>query len=277
MDVTNAFLHGVLDEEVCMSLPRGYTPANQGMLPPNAVCRLHKSLYGLKQASRQLYHCFSMVVFIAGFQQSPANNTLFVKVTGTSFIALLVYVDDIMIASNCDVELQKLETSLHQSFKIKDMGAPKYFLGLGIARNTTGISICLRKYALDILVTTRMLACKSSSVPMEPVVHLTKESGVRVIDARPYRELIGRLLYLTITRPDITFAVNNLSQFLSCPTNLHMETTYRVLRYLKNNSGQGLSYVAIQNHALMHLLMRIGELVQTLGDLLLVYVNLYRL
>ena len=164
------------------------------MLPPNAVYRLHKSLYGLKQASRQLYHCFSMVVFKAGFQQSLANNTLFVKVTGTSFIALLVYVDDIMVASNCDVELQKLKTTLRQVFKIKDMGAPKFFLGLEIARNTTSISICQRKYALDILVTTRMLSCKSSSVQMDPLVHLTKESGVRLTDVRPYREIIGRLL-----------------------------------------------------------------------------------
>ena len=124
------------------------------------------------------------------------------------------------------------------------MGAPKYFLGLEIARNSTGIPICQRKYALDILATTGMLACKPSSVPMDPVVHLTKESGVLLTDARPYRELIGRLLYLTITRPDITFAVNNLSQFLSCPTNLHMDAAYRVLRYLKNNPGQGLFYAA---------------------------------
>ena len=74
------------------------------------------------------------------------------------------------------------------------MGAPKFFLGLEIARNTPSISICQRKYALDILVTTRMLSCKSSSVLMDPLVHLTKESGVRLTDVRPYREIIGRLL-----------------------------------------------------------------------------------
>ncbi|KAG7578814.1 GAG-pre-integrase domain [Arabidopsis thaliana x Arabidopsis arenosa] len=243
MDVTNAFLHGTLDEEIFMSLPQGYTPAN-GVLPPNPVCRLHKSLYGLKQASRQWYHCFSNVVLQAGFIQSPGDNTLFVKQRGTVFIALLVYVDDIMIASNSDSELQALKDALHAAFKIKDMGAPKFFLGLEIARNATGISVCQRKYALDILASTGMLACQPCRVPMDPTITLTKETGTLLDNGTSYRELVGRLLYLTITRPDITFAVHKLSQFLSCPTDIHMQAAHRVLRYLKGNPGQGLFYAA---------------------------------
>ena len=242
MDVTNAFLHGDLDEEIYMSLPLGYTPSNGVPLPPNPVCKLRKSLYGLKQASRQWYHCFSKVVLAAGFTQSLVDNTLFVRKTSTSFTALLVYVDDILIASNNDEALNELKTALHLAFEIKDMGAPRFFLGLEIARNSTGISLCQRKYALDILSSTGMLACKPVSVPMDPSVHLRKDTGTLLPSVKPYRELIGRLLYLTITRPDITFAVNYSSQFLSCPTDVHLQAAHRVLRYLKSNPGQGLFY-----------------------------------
>ena len=231
MDVTNAFLHGDLDEEIYMSLPLGYTPSNGVPLPPNHVCRLRKSLYGLKQASRQWYHCFSKVVLNAGFTQSAVDNTLFVRKTSTSFTALLVYVDDILIASNNDDALALLKNALHQAFDIKDMGTPRFFLGLEIAHNAT-----------DILSSTGMLACKPVSVPMDPSVHLSKTTGTLLPSAKPYRELIGRLLYLTITRPDITFAVNYLSQFLSCPTDVHLQAAHRILRYLKSNPGQGLFY-----------------------------------
>ncbi|XP_019094528.1 PREDICTED: uncharacterized protein LOC109129936 [Camelina sativa] len=246
MDVTNAFLHGSLDEEIYMSFPQGYTFPGGTQLPPNAVCRLHKSLYGLKQASRQWYHCFSGVILRASFTQCPGDNTLFVKQRGTRFIALLIYVDDIMIASNNDNDLQEVKTILHAAFKIKDMGAPKFFLGLEIARNSSGISVCQRKYALDILASTGLLACKPCSVPMNPSVHFTKDMGTPLDSARAtsYRELIGGLLYLTITRPDITFAVNNLSQFLSCPADVHLQAAYQICHYLKGNPGQGLYYAA---------------------------------
>lgn len=244
MDVSNAFLHGELDEEIYMSLPQGYTPAPGTCLPPNPVCRLRKSLYGLKQASRQWYKRLSSVLLGANYVQSPADNTLFVRKVLDSYVAVLVYVDDILIASNDDAAVKKLQALLRSEFKIKDLGPARFFLGLEIARSVEGISVCQRKYTLNLLEDSGLLGCKPSSVPMDPTLHLTKDLGKPLAHPTSYRELIGRLLYLTITRPDITFAVHQLSQFLSAPTDVHLQAAHKVLRYLKANPGQGLFYSA---------------------------------
>ncbi|KAG7572108.1 Reverse transcriptase RNA-dependent DNA polymerase [Arabidopsis suecica] len=244
MDVTNAFLHGDLEEEIYVELPPGYTPPPGESLPPNAVWKLHKSLYGLKQASRQWNKKFSDVLLANGFIQSQSDHTFFVRQEGHQFLALLVYVDDILIASNSDEAVSTLKNILATAFKLKDLGPVKYFLGLEIARNKNGISVCQRKYTLDLLESVGLLGCKPVATPMDSDIHLHAESGDLLPDATVYRALIGKLLYLTITRADITFAVHKLSQYLSQPRTQHLQAAHRIVRYLKGDPGRGLFYAA---------------------------------
>nr|XP_023887403.1 uncharacterized protein LOC111999506 [Quercus suber] len=238
LDVNNAFLHGDLHEEVYMCLPPGLP--SKGEL----VCKLNKSLYGLKQASRQWYSKFSTTLLQYGFLQSKADYSLFTKHSGTSFMALLVYVDDILIASNDPQSVADLKDLLNNQFKLKDLGSLKYFLGLEVARSEKGISLCQRKYTLEVINDVGMLGCKPVKTPMEINLKLSKDEGKLLTDVGMYRRLIGRLLYLTISRLDITYSVHRLSQFMSKPREPHLRAAYRVIQYLKGTSGQGLFFSA---------------------------------
>uniref|UniRef100_A0A2N9IF64 Integrase catalytic domain-containing protein n=1 Tax=Fagus sylvatica TaxID=28930 RepID=A0A2N9IF64_FAGSY len=239
LDVNNAFLHGDLDEEVFMSLPPGF--GNKGG-HPNQVCRLTKSLYGLKQASRQWFSKFSSTLLAHGFIQSKCDYSLFTKTVGDAFLALLVYVDDILIASNDAVSVTNLTAFLDHHFKLKDLGPAKYFLGLELARTAKGISLCQRKYTLDILQDTGFLGSKPVKFPMEQHLKLSKDEGPALPDPTVYRRLIGKLLYLTLTRPDISYSVSRLSQFMDQPRAPHLHAAHRVLQYLKGSPGQGLFF-----------------------------------
>ncbi|KAF5447982.1 hypothetical protein F2P56_033491 [Juglans regia] len=167
-------------------------------------------------------------------------NQFFTKLDGTSFIVLLVYVDDIIIAGNCSSSIASLKCFLNTQFKIKDLGCVHYFLGLEVARSFKGIHLCQRKYALDILADSGTLGSKPLKFPLEQNFKLSKDSGVPLSDPSTYRRLIGRLLYLTITRPDLCYAIHLLRQFMSHATTSHLATTHKILRYIKAAPGQGI-------------------------------------
>lgn len=149
------------------------------------------------------------------------------------FLALLVYVDDIVIATNDENQACELKVLLDKEFGLKDLGHLKYFLGIEVARSSRGISICQRHYALQLLTDVGFLGCKARSTPMDVNLKLTQDDGELLPDPLVYRRLIGRLLYLTITRPDLSYSVNTLSQFVSKPRTTHLEAAYSVLRYIK--------------------------------------------
>ncbi|KAG6428050.1 hypothetical protein SASPL_112298 [Salvia splendens] len=207
------------------------------------VCRLTKSLYGLKQASRQWYLKFSQVLSGFGLTQSASDHSLFYKYSASgSYFGIVIYVDDILVASSEASLISDFKTFLAEHFKFKDLGYPKYFLGIEIARNKSGIFVSQHKYALDLVSDAGLLGCKPASTPMDSIKQLQADAGPQLEDPTVYRRLIGRLVYLCITRPDITFAVNKLSQFLSKPCSDHLIAAERVLKYLKGTIGHGLFY-----------------------------------
>lgn len=198
-------------------------------LPVNVVCKLHKSLYGLKQASRQWYTKFSSTLLRIGFVQSNADSSLFIRTRGNVFIALLVFVDDVVIATNNKDEVAYLKIFLNSQFKLKDLGDLKYFLGIEVARSRRGIYICQRNYAIQILTEVGLLGCKPRKTPMDINLKLSQDDGDLIDDPSLYRKLVGKLLYLTVTRPDLAYSVNKLSQYVSAPRDVHLQAVYSVL------------------------------------------------
>ncbi|KAM1016579.1 hypothetical protein ACFX2A_047241 [Malus domestica] len=213
----------------------------------NLVCRLKKSLYGLKQASRTWFTTFSDAIQNAGYHQSKADYSLFTKVRGTSITVVLIYVDDILITGNNIQEMEQLKAFLLKRFRIKDLGDLKYFLGIEFARSEKGIFMSQRKYALDILQDSGLLGVRPDPFPMEQNLALTPTDGALLNDPTKYRRLVGRLIYLTVTRPDIVYPVRTLSQFMHEPRKPHWDAAMRILRYIKGTPGQGLLFSANNN------------------------------
>ncbi|KAL5551557.1 hypothetical protein UlMin_001733 [Ulmus minor] len=204
-----------------MTIHPGYSPKRE--TTSNSVCRLHKSLYGLKQASRQWYVKFSNTLLDNNFKQSTTDHSLFIKKSGNTFLALLVYVDDIITASNFVKVVQDLKYTLERKFKLKDLGNLRFFLRLEVARTDKGILISQRQYALQLLADAGYLACKPVNTPMKANLKLSFKEGELIENPSSYRRIIGKLLYLTITRLDISFSVNRLSQFLANPRVPHLK------------------------------------------------------
>ncbi|XP_058222244.1 uncharacterized mitochondrial protein AtMg00810-like [Rhododendron vialii] len=222
---------------VYMSLPLGY-----GRQGETRVCHLQKSLYGLKQASHNWYSKLSTVLLSDGFTQSQADHSLFTRQTGSIILVVLVYVDDLLVTGNDLLSIRRLQEFLSSKFQLKNLGKLKYFVGIEVARSAKGIFINQRKYVLDILADAGQSGCCPASSPMEQHLKLSTDFGDPISDPSSYRWLIGRLIYLTISRPDITFAVNLLNQFMHTPWVPHFDAAIRILRYLKGSVSHGLLF-----------------------------------
>ncbi|GKB00656.1 uncharacterized mitochondrial protein-like protein [Tanacetum coccineum] len=187
-------------------------------------------MYGLKQANRQWFEKLTTFLKSLGFRQSYVDTSLFTLQTDNTFLSLLVYVDDILIACNDRSLIDHLKTSLHTKFSIKDLGPLHYYLGIEFLRNKTGLALTQRKYALDLVTYVGLLDTKPSVTPLNPNKKLTPDNDDLLTNPSLYIALVGKLLYLTITRPDLSFAAHALSQFLQQPISTHMKALLKVIR-----------------------------------------------
>jgi hypothetical protein len=244
-DVKNAFLHGELTEEVYMELPSG---CNIPKACERKVCRLNKSLYGLKQSPRAWFGRFTKSMKAFGYSQSNADHTLFLKRQQGKITALIVYVDDMVVTGNDVEERKALQSYLSREFEMKDLGPLKFFLGIEVSRSTKGIFLSQRKYTLDLLEETGMSACQPTNTPIEGGSKLFVEPDQVPVDKGRYQRLVGRLMYLAHTRPDLAYALSVVSQFMHNPGEQHMNAVMRILRYLKSAPGKGILFKKNDNN-----------------------------
>jgi hypothetical protein len=165
---------------------------------------------------------------------------LFLNHIGNSFTFVLVYVDDIIITRNNDLAINQLKQFLEKKFFIKDLGKLKYVLGIEVARSKRGIFLSQKKYILDILKDIGLIGGRVSDFPMEQHLRLSPDDGTLLPNPTPYHRLVGRLIYLTVTRLDINYLVNILCQFMHSPQMAHMDVAHYVVRYLKGYIGKGI-------------------------------------
>nr|AFP55546.1 gag-pol polyprotein [Rosa rugosa] len=237
-DVKNAFLHGDLHEEVYMDLPPGYGTSTGEQV----VCKLKKSLYGLKQSPRAWFGRFTKFMKKIGYRQSNSDHTLFLKHRCGKVTALIIYVDDMVVTGDDIEEIQRLQGQLSSEFEMKDLGNLKYFLGIEVARGKDCIVLSQRKYVLDLLAETGMLDCKPVATPIEQNHQLAEYLDQVPTNKGRYQRLVGRLIYLSHTRPDLAYAVSVVSQFMHNPSEAHMDAVFRILQYLKSAPGKGLIF-----------------------------------
>jgi hypothetical protein len=220
MDVKNAFLHGDLHEEVYMQPPPGVA------VPLGHVCRLRRALYGLKQAPRAWFERFVSVIKAAGFSPSEHDPALFIHTSPRGRTLLLLYVDDMLITGDDMEHISHVKQQLGEQFQMSDLGPLSYFLGLEVLHSSKGYYISQSKYIQDLIARSGITDNRTAATPMDLHLQLRPTDGTLLEDPTRYRHIVGSLVYLTVTRPDIAHAVHILSQFVCAPTSVHLDTCF---------------------------------------------------
>jgi hypothetical protein len=202
-------------------------------------------LYGLKQAPRAWYGRIDSFLTSLGFTKSKVDPNLYFKVMNDEPVILLLYVDDLFLTGE-EKLITNCKKKLVAEFEMKDIGPMHYFLGLEVCQSLEKIFLNQGKYTIEILKRFDMLECKDMNTPMETNLKLPDDTSSELVDATLYKQIIGSLMYLMNTRPDICFVVNTLSWYLVEPRRVHLVAVKNVMRYLKGTLDYGLCYIG--NH-----------------------------
>lgn len=238
LDVKSAFLQGELKEDVFVEQPRGYEKKGS----EHMVYKLQKALYGLKQAPRAWFSRIESYFIKEGFERSPSEHTLFLKRKGGKILIVSIYVDDLLFTSDDEVMLCEFRNSMNKQFDMTDLGKMRFFLGIEVLQRADGVFICQRKYAAEVLSRFGMEESNSVRNPIVPGQKIDADKEGIKVDATQFKQMVGSLMYLTATRPDLMFVVSLICRFMANPTQLHFAAAKRVLRYLKGTMDYGVFY-----------------------------------
>ncbi|GJW72946.1 putative ribonuclease H-like domain-containing protein [Tanacetum coccineum] len=238
MDMKSAFLYGTIEEEVYVCQPPGF----EDPYFPDKVYKVEKALYGLHQAPRAWYETLSTYLLENGFRRGIIDKTLFIKKDKGDILLVQVYVDDIIFGSTKKSLCTEFEGLMHKKFQMSSIGELTFFLGLQVMQRDDGIFISQDKYVADILKKFDFSSVKTASTPIETNKALLKDEEAEDVDVHLYRSMIGSLMYLTASRPDIMFVVCACARFQVTPKVSHLHAVKRIFRYLKGQPKLGLWY-----------------------------------
>ncbi|GJZ65992.1 retrovirus-related pol polyprotein from transposon TNT 1-94, partial [Tanacetum coccineum] len=232
MDVKSAFLNGFINEEVYVAQPPGFIDFQK----PNYVYKLKKALYGLKQAPKAWYDRLKAFLIKHEYSMGMVDNTLFTKKSKSHLIIVQIYVDDIIFGSTSQNLCDDFAKIMHDEFEMSMMGELNFFLGLQIKQMEDGIFFNQSKYIKEMLKKFGLEDSKPTKTPMSTEIKLTKDDEADSVDSSKYRGMIGSLLYLTASRPDIMFSVCLCACFQENPKTTHLEAVKHIFRYIRGTS-----------------------------------------
>ena len=247
MDVTTAFLHGELDHEIYMEQPEGFVDEAN----PTYVCKLKKSLYGLKQSARLWNSTLTQHLLSDGYKKSSADECIFIKTAGKNFVILAVYVDDVIPVSNNTQMMEEEKLKLMKKFEMVDKGPIHYVLGMVINRDRESrtLTISQPEYLRSVLARFNMDNCNPVATPLEVGRNFRRTAeDEEKADISLYQQAIGCLTYASlISRPDIAVATRTMAQYMSNPSRCHWSGVKRILRYIKGTLEHGLVFSSTDN------------------------------
>eukprot|EP00253_Pinus_taeda_P007060 PITA_07060 len=247
MDVKFAFLNGVLKEEVYVEQPPGYEVDGQ----EHKVCKLKKALYGLKQAPRAWYSRIDAYLIENGFDKCDGEPTLYIKENDGKILIVVLYVDDLIFTNNDATLIADFKVVMKSEFEMTDLGFLKYFLGIEVDQSENGVFISQVKYVEAVLKRFNMQNNKAVVTPTVMGLKLTKEDSSKDFDPKLYKSIVGSLMYLTATRPDIMHAVSLISRFMERPKETHWHAAKRILWYVNGTKGFGILYFSSESFMLI--------------------------